>query len=115
MPRPYSFSKFKIEEAHEVLHRPAEYHEDKDDVFRIIKGKMRFTLGGESAGPITTQDGLTWSCPASAISGGKEFVVEEGDEVRIPAGNWHSWTALEAFYAVEKVPAIEGRVRPVGA
>ena len=106
MPRPYSVLKFKVEEVHEVLERPAEYHEDKDDVFRVIKGKMHFILG-----PVTTQDGLTWI--SSAIVGGEEFLVEGGGEVRIPAGNWHSWTAPDsAMYTVEKVPAIEGRIKP---
>ena len=111
MPRPYSVLSFKIDEVRNVRERPAEFHEDQDDVFRVIKGEMRFILGGEPVGPVDTKDGLTWT--SRAIAEGKEFIVRGGYEVRIPAGNWHQWTAPDwAIYTVEKVPAIEGRVKP---
>ncbi len=113
MPRPYHVLKSNTAEVLQILQRPAEYHENEDDVFYVKKGKMRFILGGEPEGPIATKDNLTWICPASAIVGGKEFVLEEGDVAIIPAGNWHSWTAPDegsTIYVVTKVPAAEGRI-----
>lgn len=112
MPRPYHVLKSNITSVSKILQRPAEYHETEDDVFHVLKGTMYFVLGGEPKGPTETKDGLTRTCPASAIVGGEKFVLGEGEVAIIPAGNWHSWTAPgeETVYAVTKVPAAEGRL-----
>ena len=68
------------------LKAEAEVHEKSVDVWRILKGKGSFIIGGqlEKKRKIKPNE---WLEPS--IKGGKKFNVKTGDVVHIPAGTAH--------------------------
>jgi mannose-6-phosphate isomerase-like protein (cupin superfamily) len=64
----------------------AEVHQNYADIFFVVKGKATLLTGGTVVDSRTTAPGET---AGSAVKGGKETPLGEGDMVHIPAGTPH--------------------------
>ena len=70
----------------------AEVHEKSVDVWRVLNGTAKFTLGGALKNPQSTTRG---ELSSDAIENGEEFEVGEGDVIDIPAGVAHQIDASD--------------------
>lgn len=64
----------------------AEIHDASDDVYYVLEGSARLTLGGTLESPREVEPG-EWRGPR--INGGQEFEVTKGDLVIVPRGTPH--------------------------
>lgn len=64
----------------------AEVHEKATDIWRVLKGKGKFVLGGKLVSPEMVRAG---EFVADMIEGGEIIEVSEGDVIDIPSGVPH--------------------------
>ena len=64
----------------------AESHDDSDDVYYVLEGAARLTLGGQLENPREASPG-EWR--AARIVGGQTFEVKKGDLIVVPRGTPH--------------------------
>ncbi|MDQ4121452.1 MAG: hypothetical protein M3209_08405 [Acidobacteriota bacterium] len=64
----------------------AESHDDSDDVYYVLEGAARLTLGGKLENPRETAPG-EWR--AVRIVGGQTFEIKKGDLIIVPRGTPH--------------------------
>jgi mannose-6-phosphate isomerase-like protein (cupin superfamily) len=64
----------------------AESHDDSDDVYYVLEGAARLTLGGRLENPREASPG-EWR--ATSIVGGQTFELKKGDLIVVPRGTPH--------------------------
>lgn len=64
----------------------AESHDASDDVYYVLKGEAKLTLGGKLELPREVSPG-EWR--AKSIVGGKVFIIKKGDLIIVPRGTPH--------------------------
>ena len=64
----------------------AESHDDSDDVYYVLEGAARLTLGGRLDNPREASVG-EWR--AASIVGGQTFEIKKGDLIVVPRGTPH--------------------------
>lgn len=70
----------------------AESHDDSDDVYYVLEGSARLTLGGKLDSPREASPG-EWR--AKTISGGKTIDLKKGDLVIVPRGTPHQRNSIK--------------------
>lgn len=70
----------------------AESHDDSDDVYYVLEGSARLTLGGKLDSPREASPG-EWR--AKTISGGKTIDLKKGDLVVVPRGTPHQRNSIK--------------------
>jgi mannose-6-phosphate isomerase-like protein (cupin superfamily) len=69
----------------------AEVHDDSDDVYYVLEGTARLTLGGTLDAPHEATPG-EWK--SKKINGGTAFDINKGDLIVVPRGTPHQRTTL---------------------
>jgi mannose-6-phosphate isomerase-like protein (cupin superfamily) len=69
----------------------AEVHDDSDDVYYVLEGSARLTLGGTLDNPRETTPG-EWK--SKTINGGTTFEIKKGDLIVVPRGTPHQRTTV---------------------
>lgn len=64
----------------------AESHDASDDVYYVLEGEAKLTLGGKLELPREISPG-EWR--AKSITGGKVFIIKKGDLIVVPRGTPH--------------------------
>jgi mannose-6-phosphate isomerase-like protein (cupin superfamily) len=64
----------------------AELHDDSDDVYYVLEGAARLTLGGQLENPREATAG-EWK--SARIVGGQTFEIKKGDLIIVPRGTPH--------------------------
>lgn len=82
----------------------AEVHERETDIFFVVSGRATIAVGGTLVGAHATAPG---ELRGSAVSGGKDYLLEPGIILTIPRGvpHWIRKTTPGFRYDVVKVPA----------
>lgn len=70
----------------------AELHDDSDDVYYVLEGSARLTLGGTLDAPREASRG-EWK--SKTIVGGKTFDIKKGDLVIVPRGTPHQRNSVK--------------------
>ena len=69
----------------------AEVHDDSDDVYYVLAGLARLTLGGTLDNPREATSG-EWK--SKTITGGTTFEIKKGDLIVVPRGTPHQRSTL---------------------
>lgn len=70
----------------------AEVHDASDDVYYVLDGAAKLTLGGSLENPRETTPG-EWK--SKTISGGSTFEIKKGDLIIVPRGTPHQRTSIK--------------------
>jgi mannose-6-phosphate isomerase-like protein (cupin superfamily) len=70
----------------------AELHDDSDDVYYVLEGSARLTLGGTLDAPREASRG-EWK--SKIINGGTTFDIKKGDLVIVPRGTPHQRNSIK--------------------
>ena len=70
----------------------AEVHDDSDDVYYVLEGSARLTLGGSLESPREASRG-EWK--SKTIVGGKAFDIKKGDLIIVPRGTPHQRNSIK--------------------
>ncbi len=74
--------------AHRTEPSPAEWHDDRSDLYLLLEGEGEITLGGDIPGKAEL-DGRPGEWRGPAISGGQTLAVSAGDMLNIPSKTAH--------------------------
>jgi mannose-6-phosphate isomerase-like protein (cupin superfamily) len=75
-----------IQHDHYKENADAESHDASDDVYYVLEGEAKLTLGGKLELPREVSPG-EWR--AKSIVGGKTFIIKKGDLIIVPRGTPH--------------------------
>ena len=70
----------------------AEVHDDSDDVYYVLEGSARLTLGGTLDAPREANRG-EWK--SKTINGGTAFDIKKGDLIVVPRGTPHQRNSIK--------------------
>jgi len=78
----------------------AEVHDASDDVYYVLEGTARLTLGGKLEAPQEVEPG-EWRSPR--ITGGQTFEIKKGDLIIVPRGTPHQRTGKDFSMILIKI------------
>src|SRR4030095_14883236 len=81
----------------------AELHDASDDVYYVLAGTARLTLGGRLEAPKEVEPG-EWR--SASINGGQTFQISKGDLIVVPRGTPHQRTGKDFSMILIKIYAV---------
>lgn len=95
---------YKLDAGRRTAPGEVEYHEGSVDVMHVVQGTATVVTGGEMVGAREVAPG---ELRASAVEGGEQHALEEGDVLAIPSGVPHQFVEVSDpfLYFVVKVEA----------
>jgi mannose-6-phosphate isomerase-like protein (cupin superfamily) len=70
----------------------AEVHDASDDIYYVLDGSAKLTLGGSLENP---REGTTGEWKSKTIIGGTTFEIKKGDLIIVPRGTPHQRTSIK--------------------
>ncbi|MBI2020913.1 hypothetical protein HYS99_00175 [Candidatus Giovannonibacteria bacterium] len=82
-----------IMEGYQVVESESEIHKNDADYWYVLEGEAEFILGGALTEEFVREGSNGDELGGKGIEGGQKITLRAGDELFIPAGDAHLWTA----------------------